>query len=139
MKPWYLRRRLRALGYRYRRFEDPGLDHYLGLARRLSGDDPGVLALMARKQPSTGLIALVLGVADGRYGRYIVSGFSFEISHAYATNPLIAERGTAASLHAETDIALLDRLCRTHGGIRTTEPLVHERAGVPMLEETARV
>lgn len=135
MQPGYFRRRLRTIGYVYEQFAAPGLDHYLDLVHRLCGHDEEVVAATARKLPSTGMVALALGIADQRYARYIVTGFSFEITHAYAANPVIEEQGTTNSKHTETDIAVLAALSRHHRGLFTTERVVHERAGVPMFED----
>jgi hypothetical protein len=135
--PWYVRRTLRRIGFRFDRFVNPGLGRIHALFRALSQDDPQVLACMARKQPSSGMLALALGIADGGYSRFVLAGFSFEITHAYADNPLVAERG-AQSRHADTDIAVLKALSRRFGTIFTSEPVVHERAGLPMLPEAAR-
>jgi hypothetical protein len=90
---------------------------------------------MRAKQPSSGMLALALGMAEHAYDRFILSGFSFEITHAYADNPLIAERGSTASQHADTDIALLRHLSKKFGNIYTTEPVVSERTGVPLLTD----
>ena len=137
MQPWYFKRAVRRLGYRFERFVDPGWDHYHRLVLDLCDHDAGIRRQIERKQPSTGMIALALGLAEPRYRRFIVSGFSFEISHAYADNPLIAERGTATSKHAETDVALLRHLAHKFNNVYTTEPTVHARAGVPYLEALA--
>jgi hypothetical protein len=135
MQPWYFRWTLRRLGYQFARFVDPGWDHYHRLVLELCHHDAAIRTQIERKQPSTGMIALALGLAERRYERLIVSGFSFEITHAYADNPLIAERRTATSKHAETDVALLRHLAEKFGNVYTTEPTVHARAGVPYLEE----
>ncbi len=135
MQPSNFRRRLDSLGYRYERFLDPGLDHYLDVVKQLCGQDPEVSASLARKSPSTGVIAVALGLWEERYDRVIVAGFSFEITHAYAENPLIAERGTAESKHADTDIAVLRCLARRFDSLYTTEPVVAEIAGLPLLPE----
>jgi len=137
-KAWHVRRTLKALDYRWREFRDPGIEHCLRLMRSLCVEDPTVVGLMTQKQPSTGMLALALGIAEGGFSRYVLAGFSFEITHAYAQNPLIAERGSA-SRHAATDIAMLQCLSRKLGTIFTTEPIVHERAGVPLLPEAAAV
>ncbi len=134
--PWYVRRRLGALCYRYEDFRAPGLRYYLDLLRTVCNADPEVMRIVERKRPSTGIIALALGLGEYRYARCILAGFSFEITHAYAHNPRIAERG-AASKHAETDIAVLSYLVRQTGAIFTTEPAVHELAGVPLLHAAA--
>ena len=131
-RPWYFRWKLHRCGYRYQRFEAHDIEHYLGLLRRLCDDDPEILARVADKLPSTGMMALVLGIAGGAYSRYIISGFSFEITHAYADNPLVAERGTTQSKHADTDMALLRHLADRFGTVYTTEQTVHERVGVPL-------
>jgi hypothetical protein len=131
-KAWYVRRTLRSYDYRWNQFVNPGLPYIADLFRSLSDGNADIAALMARKQPSTGLLALALGIALGGYSRYILTGFSFEITHAYAHNPLVGERG-AVSRHAETDIALLSYLARKLGTIYTTEPIVHQRTEVPLL------
>ena len=76
------------------------------------------------------MFAVALGLADPRFDRVIVAGMSFELTHAYGLNPEIAERGTAVSKHADTDVMVLERLAR-RGNLFTTEPVVAERAGVP--------
>jgi hypothetical protein len=83
-------------------------------------------------------MALAIGLADGRFDRFVMSGFSFEITHAYAHNPLIDEAGSTRSKHTETDIAILRCLAGRHAGIFTTEPTVHERAGLPFLPAPPR-
>ncbi len=134
MQPWYFRRRLRALDYRFDEALAWSRERYDALMQRLTGSDAEVAALMARKQPSTGVMALAIGLADGRFDRFVMSGFSFEITHAYAHNPLIDASGSTRSKHTETDIAVIRCLARRHGNILTTEPTVHERAGLPLLE-----
>jgi hypothetical protein len=71
----------------------------------------------------------------GEYGyhKVILSGFSFEITHAYADNPLVRARGSPASKHAETDVAVLERISERHGNLLTTEPVVAERTGIPLI------
>src|ERR687892_512780 len=83
------------------------------------------------RSAATGIMALAIGLANPRYHSVIVSGFSFEITHAYAHNPLIDRLGTTRSKHADTDVMVLRCLVNRHGNISTTEPIVNERAGVP--------
>jgi hypothetical protein len=130
MEPSWARLRLRAAGYRWDRFETRPLAAYHALVSDLCGDDPALREQIARKHPSTGVFAVALGLADGRFDRVVVAGISFELTHAYGTNPEIAERGTAASKHADTDVRVLARLAQRHA-VFTTEPIVAERAGVP--------
>ena len=108
---------------------------YLRLVRELSSAAPDVLALVERKQPSTGMMTLAIGAGLEGFDRFILSGFSFELTHAYGTNPEIAERGTQVSGHADTDVAFLRHLTSTLGTVFTTEPVVTERTGVPLLPE----
>jgi hypothetical protein len=136
VKPWYVERRLRRLGYRFDELQTPPRQWYHDLVLGLCDRDPAIAAQIAAKQPSTGMIALAIGLADPRYHRIVVSGFSFEITHAYAHNPLIDRLGTTRSKHADTDIAFLRCLVRRHANLYTTEPAVHERAGVPLLSVT---
>ncbi|MEB2346819.1 MAG: hypothetical protein OZ948_19035 [Deltaproteobacteria bacterium] len=130
MEPAWARLRLRAAGYRWERFETRPLAAYHALVSELCGDDPAVREQIARKHPSTGVFAVALGLADGRFDRVVVAGISFELTHAYGVNPEIAERGTAVSKHGETDVLVLGRLARRHA-LFTTEAVVAERAGVP--------
>jgi hypothetical protein len=129
----YFRRRLRSLPYSFDRFENPGLERYRALLAKLCDREPALLAQLRAKQPSSGMLALAIGLAWYDFERFVLSGFSFEITHAYADNPLIAERGSAGSKHADTDIALLRHLSRRFGTIYTTEPMVNQRAGIPSL------
>lgn len=132
-KPLFMRWRLRRLGYRWEECRAPAYGWYDQLIRDLCDRDPMVMARLDHKQASTGIMALVLGLADARFDRYILSGFSFEITHAYADNPTIGLWGTARSKHAETDIAVLSHLARKFGTVSTTEAAVAERADVPCL------
>jgi len=132
--PAWFRVSLRRAGYRWEHFEVRPLEAYHALVRRLCNDDPAVAQEIARKQPSTGLFAVALGVSDARFARVIVAGMSFELTHAYGENPEIAERGTAVSKHADTDVLVLGRLARHSGRLFTTEKIVADRAGVPLLE-----
>jgi len=131
----YFRSRLRSLPYRFDRFENPGLERYHALLAELCEHEPALVAQMRAKQPSSGMLALAIGIAWLDFERFVLSGFSFEITHAYADNPLIAERGSAGSRHAETDILLLRHLSRRFGTIYTTEPMVNQRAGIPWLRD----
>jgi len=78
-------------------------------------------------------MALAIALAEQPYDRYILSGFSFELTHAYGENPEIAQRRSRNSRHAETDAAVMGYLARKFGNIFTTEATVHDRAGVPFL------
>lgn len=133
VRPWYVRWVLRSIDYRYAEFASPPRAFYHDLVLRLCGDDRTIAAHLEHKQPSTGMIALALGLADERFDRFVLSGFSFEITHAYAHNPLIDQLGTTRSKHAETDVAMLRCLAGRHGNIYTTEPTLHDRAGVTLL------
>ena len=137
VKPWYMRRALRARGYRFEELISPPRAFYRDLVLRLCGHDPAIATQIGRKQPSTGMVALALGLAEERFDRIVMSGFSFEITHAYAHNPLIDQLGTTRSKHADTDVMILRCLAERHRNIYTTEPIVRERAGVPLLEAAA--
>ena len=91
------------------------------------------MTLVEEKKPSTGVITLMIGMSLGRYDRFIMSGFNFELTHAYADNPEIRQRGTTLSRHTPTDLQVLRRLARIHGTIYTTETAVNEQAGIPLL------
>jgi hypothetical protein len=133
LKPIHMKHRLRQLGYRYERFVVRPSAHYHALIRRLCNNDPEICALLAAKQASTGMFALAIGIGERGYDRFILSGFDFGLSHAYGENPLIRTRGTSQSKHADTDGAIVRYLSAHFGCIFTTEPTLHERAGVPLL------
>ncbi|UCC56912.1 MAG: hypothetical protein JSU75_03995 [Gammaproteobacteria bacterium] len=132
--PLAFKRGLRRAGFGWDTFASHGLDHYFELIRRLCHDDAELMQLITGKKPSTGLMALVIGMSLGAWQRFILSGFSFELTHAYADNPEIRERGTVISGHTDTDLVLLRRLAAVHGNIFTTETTVHEQAGIPLLQ-----
>jgi hypothetical protein len=134
MSPWWMRRRLRALGYGWDEMIVRPAGWYHDLVLRLAGGGEEVARAMARKQPSTGLAAVALGLADERFDRVVMAGFDFTLSHAYGTNPLIADRAATASKHADTDVGLLMAWAACGRPIFTTEPAVHARAGVPRLD-----
>jgi len=134
VKPWYFKRRLKELDYRFETVETWHRERYHELVIGLCGGDPEVAALIANKQPSTGVMAVAIGLADPRFDRLIMSGFSFEITHAYAHNPLIDKLGSTRSKHTETDIGILSRLAARYPNLVTTEPTVHERAGLKLIE-----
>ncbi|QNT68960.1 hypothetical protein [Defluviicoccus vanus] len=132
--PFFAIRQLRRTGYQFEEFVARPAGEYLQAVSSLAGDDPRLQRLMAEKVPSVGVIAVALGLADYRYERVVLSGFSFEITHAHAVNPLIAARGSTESRHAETDVIALGLISRHTGGVFTTEPVVHQRTGIPLLE-----
>jgi hypothetical protein len=131
--PLYFRFRLWQADYRWHTFVDRDARFYLQLIGALCRDDPQIMTLVAKKKPSTGLITLMLGMSLGVYDRFIMSGFSFELTHAYADNPEIRDRGTTLSRHTPTDLRVLRRLVDLHGNIFTTEPAANEHGGVPFL------
>lgn len=131
--PAALRLILKHSGYRYNSIHFRTLDYYTSLIFELCGYDSGLRDQIDRKVPSTGLIAILLALQDQHYEQVIISGFSFEITHAYARNPDIASRGSTASLHASTDIAILSKLARRNNRLVTSEPIVHQRTGLPLL------
>jgi hypothetical protein len=134
LKPFRMRHELRRLGYRYERLVVRSSDHYHELVRGLCDQDPEIAALIAAKQPSTGMFTLAIGLDLRRYDRFILTGFDFGLSHAYGENPLIRARGATLSKHADTDVAIVRHLAARYGNILTTEPTVHERAGVPLMQ-----
>lgn len=136
-QPFYLKRQLGRLGYRYDRFVAHPYAFFRQTVTELCDRDPAILQQMERKQPSTGLmtIAIALAGADavGSDRGVIISGFSFELSHAYGRNPEIDQRGTRKSRHADTDIAILQYLGRKFRRLMTSEPVVSENTGIPLL------
>jgi hypothetical protein len=132
-KPPLLRRVLARAGYRWEAISFPPLATFERIVSSLCGDATEVRAALRDKAASTGVMAIAMGLADRRFDRVVVSGFSFEVTHAYAANPDIEARGTAASAHADTDVAILRRLAKCDDRLATTEPIVHERTGVALL------
>ena len=132
-RPAALVQRLRAVDYRYQRMVIRPVSDYLAMVMALTHQDAAIARMMAEKAPSTGVLAAVQGLAEFGYDQVILSGFSFEITHAYANNPVIGERGTTASKHADTDIAVLAAIAGATGRLGTTETIVAERAGLPLL------
>jgi hypothetical protein len=136
LQPWCLRLALRRVGYRHSELVRLSRGQALALVSRLCGDDPQVAAQLARKRPSTGIFALALGLDDPSYARCVLAGFDFGRAHAYYGGP---RRASRANEHLETDVLVLRRLCALRRDLFTTEPAVHERAGVPLLARAAAV
>ena len=135
MSPFYLRYKLWLLNYNYKVFVNQRYDYYERLVKELCDYDEKILAQIQKKRPSTGIITLIIGLAQQHYQRLIISGFSFELTHPYAINPEIEESGTSVSKHADTDVMVIAYLAKKFGNIYTTEPIVHERTGIPLFEE----
>jgi hypothetical protein len=131
--PVYFRFRLRQAGYRWNAFISHDAAFYQEMIAEQCRHDPQIMALVAEKKPSTGVIALMIGMSLGRYDRFVMSGFSFELTHAYADNPEIRQRGTTLSRHTPTDLQVLRRLVEIHSNIFTTEPAVNAQTGIPFL------
>jgi hypothetical protein len=131
--PLFFRLRLRQADYHWNTFINRDAAFYLEMISTLCRHDPQIMALVANKKPSTGMITLMLGMSLGTYDRFIMSGFSFELTHAYALNPEIKQRGTTLSRHTPTDLQVLRRLRDIHGNIFTTEPAVNDQGGIPFL------
>lgn len=132
-KPFYFKLKLRSINYEFADFISETLGFYIDCVKDLCDHDTYIVDSIKRKLPSTGMVAIALGVGERGYERVIVSGFSFEITHAYAANPLIDQRGTTGSKHADTDVAFLRYLSNKYGSIYTTEQAVNERCGIPLL------
>lgn len=138
MRAAVLRRELGRRGYRWEHFVEHPSAWYQELVCRLCGDPPEVRAQIAAKLPSSGLIAVALGLADGRWRQVVVGGFSFQLTQAFGEDPEIARRGTAASAHRDTDVLILRRLVERGLPLVTTEPAVAEAAGLPPFSATSR-
>ena len=130
---FYFRRQLRKANYTWHRFVRQDNAWYQGLVARLCEGNEGLLRQLREKSPSTGIMALVVGMSLGEYDRFIISGFSFDLTHSYAANPEIDERGTKISRHTPTDVRVLRHLSKACGNIFTTEQTVHEKTGIPLL------
>jgi hypothetical protein len=131
--PAYFKFRLRQAGYCWNTFINRDAAFYQELIGTLCRHDPQIMALVAEKKPSTGVITLMIGMSLGSYDRFVMSGFNFELTHAYADNPEIHQRGTTLSRHTPTDLQVLRRLVDLHGNLFTTEPAVNAQAGTPFL------
>lgn len=131
--PWFLRRELARVDYRFDRVEVRSPAAYARTILSLSNDNGTLEPLLHRKLPSSGVVAIALGLDDPAYERVVISGFSFQITHAYADNPDIHLRRSTESRHADTDIAVIRALSHCTRRLYTTEPIVHERTGVPLL------
>jgi hypothetical protein len=133
-QPFYLKRQLRLLDYRFEHFVDHDYAFFQRMILILIDQDPDILRQMAIKQPSTGLMTIALALSSGNTTRsVIISGFSFELSHAYGHNPEIDQRGTAKSRHADTDIAILRYLGRKYPRLMTSEAIVSDNTGIPLV------
>jgi hypothetical protein len=133
-RPFMLKMRLRSIDYKYTQLIIPDYAYYAGLIRSVCDNDPYTMLAVTNKQPSTGMMTLLLGLQETAYERFILTGFSFELTHAYGRNPEIDQRGTLLSRHAATDVAVLSYVTQKYGNIYTTERTVAERAGVPLLD-----
>jgi hypothetical protein len=130
--PW-VRHVLRRHGLRFSAFLHRPTEAYDGLLLQLAGSDPQIAELMRQKRPSTGLVAMALGLTEAGFADAILAGFDFTLSHAYGHNPLIDQRGEALSKHADTDIALLAAIQQRRQCLWTSEPAVSRRTGIPLL------
>lgn len=135
-RPEVLLRELGAVGYRHASFEKRAMADFARLILERAGREPEVEAALARKQASSGALAVALAIAEPGFDRVVVAGFSFELTQAFGFDPNIALRGTAASKHRDTDVTVLAALARHHP-LFTTEPAVHDQADVPLLPESA--
>lgn len=133
--PAYFRWAMGRAGYRWDHFVAAEVDSYVAATRGECETGEKLFELAASKRPSTGLTALLIGLSLSRYDRFILSGFSFELTHAYAENPEIHERGTRESRHMSTDIKFLQCLTASLGNLFTTEPAVNRLTGVPLLDQ----
>ena len=126
---------MRRAGYSWDHFVAAEVDSYVNAARHWCPGEEKLFAQAASKRPSTGLVTLLIGLSLNRYDRFILSGFSFELTHAYAQHPGIDQRGTRESRHLPTDIQFLQCLSASLGNLFTTEAIVHELTGVPLLAQ----
>ncbi len=134
MRAPVLQRELSKRGYRWDRFVEHPTDWYLAEMRKLCGDAADVAAQLTAKLPSSGMVAVAMGLIDGRWRRIVLAGFSFELTQAFGVDPEIARRGTSASAHRDTDVLILQRLVERGLPVVTTEATVHAAAGVPVLD-----
>jgi signal recognition particle subunit SEC65 len=134
MKPERLRQALDQVGYHYEEFIVYPREDCFSLVSEMCGQDPEVCACLSKKQPSTGIYALVLGITSGLYDNFILSGFNQERGHAY-TEEVTEGSSKAQSRHVETDTAVLRALSRIYGDtLVTTEVELSNQTGLPLLE-----
>ena len=57
VQPFYLKRKLRSISYTHDKMVAIGPEEYDTLVERLCDRDPGILAQLQRKRPSTGVVA----------------------------------------------------------------------------------
>ncbi len=134
VSPLYFKWAMSRAGYRWERFVDVEVPEFIEATVAGLPSAGELIHQATHKRPSTGLTALLIGLSLNRYDRFILSGFSFELTHAYAHNPEIDRRGTKQSAHAPTDVLFLQRLAAALGNLYTTEETVHRAAGLPLLE-----
>ena len=96
--------------------------------------DPRSRELIARKRPSTGLVALALGLTEAGFAHAILAGFDFTLSHAYGHNPLIDQRGERARASMPTPTSPSCAAIQARAGLlvdqRARRPA---RTGIPLL------
>jgi hypothetical protein len=134
MKPERLLQALDKVGYRHDEFIIVQGEEYLSLVSIICEHDPDVVACLTKKQPSTGVYALLVGITSDLYDEFILSGFSLKRGHAYM-DEVIEGPSKEPSRHAETDIAVLRALSRIYGDkLVTTEVELSNQTGIPRLE-----
>jgi len=132
LTPFMLRRALREVGYGYEHFVCHPSAYYNSLVVKLAECGPELEARLAAKQASSGIMALALGIEDGRFDHFLISGFSFELTQSFTEDPNIALRGTVRSQHRDSDVAVLRALASRYP-VLTTEPVVKANTGLPLL------
>jgi hypothetical protein len=130
MLKWQLKR----VAFRYEEFVCHDAEFYTKLAGTFASSDDTLVRQTQAKSPSTGMISLLMGLADGRFDRFVMAGFSFERTQAVAagSDQLLDGEG-GPSPHARTDLLLLHRLRERHVNIITTEPLLAKLAALPVM------
>jgi hypothetical protein len=138
MKPERLLQALDKVGYHYEEFIVYQGEDYFSLVSKMCGQDPEVCACLTKKQPSTGVYALVLGITSGLYDHFILCGFNLGRGHAY-TEEVTEGSSMAPSRHVETDSAVLRALSRIYGDkLVTTEVELSNQTGMPLLETSIK-
>ncbi len=136
VQPDRLKVALAAVGYCYREFHVVEHAAYYELLGDLFGRDAEVMALLRKKQPSTGIAALILALERGGFDRYVLSGFDFQTSHAYWTGA--DNEAVMPNRHAETDTAVVRALARRLGDrLVTTEPALSAATGLDLVMSAA--
>lgn len=104
-------------------FECLLLSHYKNLKIKTIKD------ALTYKKPSTGVLAVLYSLKQNPRQITVISGFSFQFHWSDKNEG----KSMGDSLHKNIDIKVLRELSKSTNRLRTTEPIVNQLCGVPML------